>query len=359
MKDEESCDSSGGRTVDRVFRDELRWERVRSDAVEPQRLRIEPASDQWKVTRCPWWLDARRESDELVLRVRHCGRHRGKVWLGSNAGSASIRVQADVVPAREHGRAAKRHGLYAAVLLASALFIPPIAVTVITGREQLGWAGVSFACWLPLAAVGFGWFLGSWKLAVRTALGVGAGVAVLSALIATEAHFMPRGGLLPRPGYHVPNGYYTGALESLNHWSANQLEMAELAILVPPHLLLFWAVWGTVVGGRRLAWKSALWGTLWSLPLVLPALQTGYAVVVMAPGALVLAAISWQCTLGGHLARIPYGEEVPALLARSAREGRWLWYMAGSLAALFIAACYWNSIAEWWMDLLRQLGIWY
>ncbi|MGH8103960.1 MAG: hypothetical protein ACREJQ_05515 [bacterium] len=58
------------------------------------------SSIDWRIKSCPWWLDARRDGDSLILRPRNCGRYSGEVRISARRQKLAISVTFEVSPSR-------------------------------------------------------------------------------------------------------------------------------------------------------------------------------------------------------------------------------------------------------------------
>ena len=292
--------------------DETRWERVRSDAVEPQRVRVS-ADGEWKVTRCPWWIEAKRDGAELVLRPRNCGRHRGSVVIASDGATAGLRVASDVEPTCEHGRAAKRRGLLGALLIhwpVVAFFI--VACSVSRNSMQVVWlylVALPWA-WIPVTTGNWAIFLGSRKLAIRCTMAVLAGALALS----------------------ITAGIAAGIIE---YWElADEGALITVAATIFADVPLFWWICGLVIGGRWLAARSVCIGSLITVPLFALSMLNLYVVYQALLLSLMTVMILWQRSLSGLLARIP---PLGARVGFTPDERRVAWASAGVFAACLTA----------------------
>jgi len=230
---------------------EIRWEAMRSDAVALQRVRVLAGGGEWRITRCPWWLDASREGDALVLRPRNCGRHRGVVKIRSDGATARLPVSSDIVPVRPHKRAAGRRGLLGAMLILWPLlpvFLWAITLAGAKRHDALEWWLRAAVIVVPLAVVGWGLFLGSRRLAARCAVGVIAGAVTVAALGTIEAKFIPHGGWFSAAGLSRGSRLLHG-LAAFSERSVERVLRSGQHRHPCAVLASFWLTSGAVAGG--------------------------------------------------------------------------------------------------------------
>jgi hypothetical protein len=174
---------------------EVRWPWMFSSAVRGQTVAVSCGAADWFVRSCPWWLEVRREGNQLLLTPKNCGFHSGRARIQQGQKSASIAVSAWILPnvwgvLRGIG-AGSAAGLVplagAAALLVVSLFLGLIVLF------SLGPYGVNpLGALVPMAAVGllmlgpiplvmgsvWGAFLHSWRAWLHSMSGTVLGAAL-------------------------------------------------------------------------------------------------------------------------------------------------------------------------------------
>lgn len=158
---------------------EVRWPWMFSSAALGQSVTVSCGATDWFVRSRPWWLEDRRNGNELLLTPRNCGFHSGKVEVQHGPKVESIAVSAWILPnvwSAILGMAAGSAAALVPLAAAGALLVLSLLLGVFFAAGSVYVGGILGAL-PPLAALGllmlgplpllmgsaWGAFLRSWK----------------------------------------------------------------------------------------------------------------------------------------------------------------------------------------------------
>jgi len=263
---------------------QVRWGPLSSDRATEKEVVFSEGGEtpsHWKVSNCPWWLDARTEANRLILRVKHCGPHAGYVWVSVREAQVGIPVSSRVFAEKSLWIFGFYKGIVVALVGLFFAYFLNVAFSDITSFTPWSDLLYKFDLWDLYSTIqtSIQKILPSWlrwrlyalevPIHIRAiALLGGSAIAWVWGRLVGGRKLMMRstlGGLVS--GYILfwgatiflmPQGWLFSARE-LGEWSISNLLTGGLVMGIAG------AVWGRFVSGWEFSWRA---GILWGLSAI-------------------------------------------------------------------------------------------